>query len=52
MIGSKGYKGNSFKDSLSYKIPKITIADVVDEMLENSKKRQEKKDEKNKSIEK
>ena len=33
-------------------IPKITIADVVDEMLENSKKRQEKKNEKNKSIEK
>ena len=47
MIGSKGYEGKSFKDSLSYEIPKITIADLVDEFLENSKTREKKEAEKN-----
>ncbi len=44
---NKGYEGKDFKDSLSYKIPKITIADLADEFLENSKAREKKKIEKN-----
>ena len=43
MIGNKGYEGKSFKDSLSYEIPKITMADLVDEFLENSKAREKRK---------
>ncbi len=47
MIGNKGYEGKSFKDSLSYEIPKITMADLADEFLENSKAREKKKAENN-----
>ena len=47
MIGNKGYESKSFKDSLSYEIPKITMADLVDEFLENSKAREKKKAENN-----
>ena len=42
MAENKGYEGKNFKDSLSYKIPKITISDLVDEFLENSKAREKK----------
>lgn len=45
MIGSKGFKENknSFKKRITYKTPSITIADIVEEMLEND--RQKLKDE-------
>ena len=42
MIGSKGYEGKSFKDSISYKLPKITIFDVAEECEENRKNKQKK----------
>ena len=47
MIGNKGYKGKNFKDSLRYEMPKITMADLADEFLENLKAREKKKIEKN-----
>ena len=37
MIGNKGYEGKNFKDSLRYEMPKITMADLADEFLENLK---------------
>ena len=46
MIGNKGYKSKNFKDSLSYELPKITIADVVEEFLENAKQREKNKNSK------
>ena len=40
MVKNRGYKESSFKDSLrDFKYKKITIADLVDEHLENSKYR-------------
>ena len=40
MTENRGYKVSSFKDSLrDYKYKKITIADLVNEHLENSKRR-------------
>lgn len=41
MIGSKGFKENknSFKKRITYKIPSITIADIVEEMLENDRQK-------------
>lgn len=47
MIGSKGYKENSFKDSISYRLPRVTIFDVAEECEENRKNKQK---EKNKNI--
>ena len=47
MIGNKGYEGKNFKDSLRYEMPKITMADLADEFLENLKAREKKKIEKN-----
>lgn len=46
MIGNKGYEGKNFKDSLRYEMPKITMADLADEFLENLKAREKKKIEK------
>ena len=43
MIGNKGYEGKNFKDSLRYEMPKITMADLADEFLENLKAREKKK---------
>ena len=42
MIGNKGYEGKNFKDSLRYEMPKITMADLADEFLENLKAREKK----------
>ena len=39
MLSNKGYKENNFRDSLSYKLPKITAADLADEFIQNSNKR-------------
>lgn len=40
MIGDKGFKDHqTFKDGLRYKIPRITIIDVANEIAENRKRK-------------